>query len=42
MAEIYIFFSVSPEIPFKAGELHENPEEVSLGGEQKALVYSET
>lgn len=36
------FWSLSLEMPFKAGELDENHRGISLSGEQKTLESSET
>lgn len=42
MWQKYIFLSLSLEMPFKAGELGENANGVSIGREQKTREYSES
>lgn len=42
MWQKYMFLSLSLEMLFKAGELDENPNRVSISGEQETLEYSES
>lgn len=42
MWQKYMFLSLSLEMLFKAGELDENLNRVSISGEQETLEYSES